>query len=266
VLAEPAVDRGELGALHAFADHVALALDRRRLRADAARAGRLAEANELRAALLAAVSHDLRTPLASVKASVSSLRQPDVARTDDQRDEFLAAIEQGTDRLGDLITNLLGMSRIQAGAVELASAPVGFDEVVPAALLGLDTRGVPVEVDVDEGLPRVCADAALLERAVANLVDNACKWSPPGAGVEVRAASRDGRVALAVADHGPGIAPADRERVFEPFQRLGDRGPAGSGLGLAVAQGFVRLMGGAITVEDTPGGGTTMVLDLAAVP
>ncbi len=112
----------------------------------------------------------------------------------------------------------------------------------------------------------MCADAALLERAVANLVDNACKWSPPDASVEVRAAAHDGRVALAVADHGPGIAQAERERVFEPFQRLGDRGPAGTGLGLAVARGFVRLMGGAIVVEDTPGGGTTMVLDLPAAP
>jgi two-component system sensor histidine kinase KdpD len=270
VLDDGSIDDASIEALQTFAQHLALAVDRRRLRAEAAQAARVVEANELRGALLAAVSHDLRTPLASVKASVSSLRQPDVAWSPAQRDEFLEAIEDGADQLGELIANLLGMSRIQAGAVELALRDVGFDEIVPAALVGLDAHGIAVDVDVDEGLPRVRADAALLERAVANLIDNACKWSPPGGRVCVRAAAHAGRLGLLVVDRGPGVPPGERETIFQPFQRLGDGASAGdvsgTGLGLAVARGFVRLMGGEILVEDTPGGGTTMVLTLAESP
>jgi two-component system sensor histidine kinase KdpD len=139
---------------------------------------------------------------------------------------------------------------------------VGYEEVVPAALASLsgDTRGV--EVVVDDSLPRVAADPALLERAVANLASNAIAASRPGDLVRIEAGAVAGRVDLRVVDRGPGISEEDRERIFEPFQRLGDATGNGVGLGLAVARGFVEAMGGELTVDDTPGGGVTMVVGL----
>jgi len=256
----------DLRVLNAFVFQLAAAIDRRRIGAQAAQAAALAEADELRSALLQAVSHDLRTPLAGIKASASSLRQPDIHWSDTDRDEFLRTIEDETDRLAALVGNLLDMSRIQAGAVMPASRPVGLEEVVPAAVAGLGPRAQIVVVAVPESLPPVDADPALLERVVANLVDNAVAHSPPDAPVRVEAGEVGDRVLVRVVDRGPGIPAAERERVFQPFQRKGDssrsRG-AGVGLGLAVARGFTRAMGGDLVVDDTPGGGTTMVLDLA---
>jgi two-component system sensor histidine kinase KdpD len=255
--------------LNAFVAQLAAATDRRRVGAQAAQAAALAEANELRSALLQAVSHDLRTPLAGIKASASSLRQPDIEWSDADRDEFLRTIEDETDRLTALVGNLLDMSRIQAGAVAAAPRAVGLEEVVPAAVAGLGPRGHAVEVEVPETLPPVAADPVLLERVVANLVENAVAHSPAGSPVRVEAGEVGGRVLIRVVDRGPGIAPADREQVFQPFQRLHDspsRGGAGVGLGLAVARGFTDAMGGEITIDDTPGGGTTMVVELDVAP
>jgi two-component system sensor histidine kinase KdpD len=254
--------------LNAFAVQLGAAVDRRRLHAQAARAAALAEADELRTALLQAVSHDLRTPLAGIKASASSLRQPDIAWSEEDRQEFLRTIEDETDRLTDLVTNLLDMSRIQAGAVTPLQRPVGLDGIVPAALAGLGVRGRAVVVDVPETLPAVNTDPAMLERVVANLVDNALLHSHTDAEhpVRVEAGAVGTYVLLRVIDRGTGIPPALRERVFEPFQRLGDSGNGtGVGLGLAVARGFVRVLGGDLTIEDTPGGGTTMVIELDVV-
>jgi two-component system, OmpR family, sensor histidine kinase KdpD len=249
--------------LRAFAASLRAAHERRQLSAQAATAAALAEANELRSSLLQAVSHDLRTPLASIKASISSLRQRDVDFTDDDRESLLATVEDESDRLTALVTNLLDMSRIAAGVIRPALRPVGLDEVVPAALVSLGDTGGSIEVDVPDGLPLANADPALLERAVANLVQNAMVHGG-GAHVAVHAAVMDGHVELRVADRGPGIPAKLRDDIFRPFQRLGDRG-SGVGLGLAVAHGFVRAMGGTLTVEDTPGGGTTMVVELEAV-
>jgi len=250
--------------LRAFTGQVAMALEQRELREVSARAEGLEEANELRTALLAAVSHDLRTPLSSVKASVSSLLQRDVDFTPDATRELLETIDEGADRLNHLIGNLLDMSRLQTGALQLVMRDVGFEEIVPAALGGLTQPG-RVEVDVPETLPRVRADAALLERAVANVIENAIDWSPDGVRVRVEACIAQDRVDLHVVDQGPGIPPSQREEVFRPFQRLGDSSSDnGVGLGLAVARGFVEAMGGDISVEDTPGGGVTMIVSLAA--
>ena len=250
--------------LRSFAGQVALAVERRELRADAERAIGLAEANELRTALLAAVSHDLRTPLSSIKASVSSLLQRDVDLTPSATRELLETIDEDADRLNHLVGNLLDMSRLQTGALQLVMRDVGLDEVLPVALAGL-TQADRVDVDVAETLPRVHADAALLERAIANVVENAIAWSPPDAHVRVEACVAQDRVDLRVVDRGPGIPPAEREDVFRPFQRLGDRSNgSGVGLGLAVARGFVEAMGGEIVVDDTPGGGVTMVISMPA--
>ena len=254
--------------LNAFVAQLAAAIDRRRVGAQAATAAALAEANELRSALLQAVSHDLRTPLAGIKASASSLRQPDIEWSDADRDEFLRTIEDETDRLSALVGNLLDMSRIHAGAVAAAPRAVGLEEVVPAAVAGLGPRGDAVEVDVAETIPSVVADPVLLERVVANLVENAVAHSPDSAPVRVEAGEVGGRVLIRVVDRGPGIDPAERERVFQPFQRLHDSPShgAGVGLGLAVARGFTHAMGGHLTIDDTPGGGTTMVVELEAAP
>jgi two-component system sensor histidine kinase KdpD len=250
--------------LKAFAAQVAIAVQQRELRADAERAEGLAEANELRTALLAAVSHDLRTPLSSIKASVTSLLQRDVDFTPGATRELLETIDEGTDRLNHLVGNLLDMSRLQTGALQLMMRDVGLDEVLPVAIAGL-TQADRVDVDVDETLPRVRADAALLERAIANVVENAIAWSPASARVRIEACAAQHRVELQIVDRGPGIPSGRREDVFRPFQRLGDRSNgSGVGLGLAVARGFVEAMGGRIVVEDTPGGGVTMVISLDA--
>jgi two-component system sensor histidine kinase KdpD len=220
-----------------------------------------AEGNELKTALLTAVSHDLRTPLASIKASVTSLQQQDVTWSDADRRDLLATIDEESDRLNALVGNLLDMSRITTGALRLAPRGVGLDEVVPAARAALGDRATSIDVDVPESLPRAWADPGLLERAIANVVDNALTWSGPKP-VRITAVKHGAYVQLRIIDHGPGLGVAQRSHMFEPFQRLGDRGGTGVGLGLAVARGFVTAMGGSIHGEDTPGGGLTMVLDV----
>ena len=253
--------------LRAFADQLALALEARRLRADAETVVSLAQANALRTALLQAVSHDLRTPLASIKASVSGLLQHDVSFSDDDRESLLRNIDGAADRLDRLVVNLLDMSRLQAGAVVIAKRAVALEEVVAAALTGSAHAGGRVAIDVPDTLPLVVADPALLERAIANIVSNAIAWSPAGATVRIEAAQVHGRVDLRIIDRGPGIPLGARERIFEPFQRLGDRSnDAGVGLGLAIARGFVDSMGATLEIDDTPGCGVTFCIGLAVAP
>ncbi|MEU8919175.1 sensor histidine kinase KdpD [Streptomyces nigrescens] len=258
----PAEDRRVLAA---FAAQAAVVLDRQRLVGEAERARELAEGNRIRTALLAAVSHDLRTPLASIKASVTSLRSDDVAWSQEDEAELLAGIEAGADRLDHLVGNLLDMSRLQTGTVTPLIREIDLDEVVPMALGGVPEGSVTL--DIPEELPIVAVDPGLLERAVANLVENAVKYSPDGAAVLVSASALGDRVELRIADRGPGVPDSAKDRIFEPFQRYGDapRG-AGVGLGLAVARGFAEAMGGTLAAEDTPGGGMTMVLTLRAAP
>jgi two-component system sensor histidine kinase KdpD len=246
--------------LNAFLAQLAVALASRELRAEAATAVALAEADELRTALLRAVGHDLRTPLASIKAAASTLLAPDVHLDDATIAQLHHTIDEETDRLTDLVNNLLAMSRLQAGALQAASSDVDLDEVVGRALVSLGDRGANVIVDVPEDLPPIRADPALLERAIANVVDNGVGWAQNGSPVRVEGAALNNRVLLRIIDQGPGIPPTERERVFQPFQRLGDGSGAGSvGLGLAVARGFTEANQGELRIEDTPGGGTTMV-------
>ncbi|MFG2212940.1 ATP-binding protein [Streptomyces sp. NPDC048638] len=254
----PAEDRRVLAA---FAAQAAVVLDRQRLVGEAERARELAEGNRIRTALLAAVSHDLRTPLASIKASVTSLRSDDVAWSEADEAELLAGIEAGADRLDHLVGNLLDMSRLQTGTVTPLIREIDLDEVVPMALGGVPEGSVVL--DIPEELPIVAVDPGLLERSVANLVENAVKYSPDRETVLVSASALGGRVELRIADRGPGVPDSAKDRIFEPFQRYGDapRG-AGVGLGLAVARGFAEAMGGTLAAEDTPGGGMTMVLTL----
>ena len=251
--------------LRAFTDQLAVALRSRELQAEAANAELLAQANELRTALLRAVSHDLRTPLSSIKASATTLLAEDVTWTADNVRELLTTIDAEADRLNKLIENLLDMSRLQGGAVDLVQQVVGLDEVVAQAVASLGGRARDVVIDIPDDLAPIRCDPALLERAIANVVDNASAWSPPGRPVKVEGACIDASVELRVIDRGPGIPERARQTVFQPFQRLGDQQTdTGVGLGLAVARGFVDALGGDLTVEDTPGGGTTMVFRFKA--
>jgi two-component system sensor histidine kinase KdpD len=249
--------------LRAFANQLAVALAGRRLQAEAATATALAKANELRTALLAAVSHDLRTPLASIKASATSLLSDDVNWDPAAEHDLLKTIDIEADRLNALVGNLLDMSRLQTGSLPISARAVGLEEVVAGAVSSLEASDTAVETDVPETLPLVEVDPALLERAVANLVENAIRHAPADRSVRIIAGKVADRVDLRVIDTGPGIPRDERDRVFRPFQRLGDNpNGAGVGLGLAVAKGFVEAVGGELTVEDTPGGGTTMVVSL----
>ncbi len=238
------------------------ALDRARLRTQAAQAEALAEGNRMRTALLAAVSHDLRTPLASIKASVSSLRQTDVHWSPEDEADLLANIEQNADRLDALVGNLLDMSRLQTGSLAPFLRPTAVDEVAPVALRGLDNSDL-LDIVVPDDLPLVRADPGLLERVLANLFSNALRHSPPDSRPALRAREDGARVVLEVVDHGNGVPGDVKERIFEPFQRLDERS-SGVGLGLAVAKGFAEAMGGTIVAVDTPGGGLTVRVTLSA--
>ncbi len=245
--------------LAALANAAGRAVEGRRLVAHAAQARELAEIDRVRAALLAAVGHDLRTPLAGIKAAVSSLRLDDVDWAEAERRELLATIEESADRLGDLIANLLDMSRLQAGTLSLTLRPCAPEELVARALL---QHGADVQADIPENLPDVLADPGLCERVIANLLDNARRHSPPGSVVEIHAEAEPAAVTLRVVDHGPGVPQNRREEMFRPFQRLDDHSPEGIGLGLAIARGFTQAMDGALRPSTTPGGGLTMSLTL----
>jgi two-component system, OmpR family, sensor histidine kinase KdpD len=210
------------------------------------------------------VGHDLRTPLAGIKAGVSSLRQVDLDLTDEQRAELLATVEESADRMDDLVENLLAISRLRAGAISIHPEPVAAGDVTAAALLHTPTSRATV--DIPDDLPPVLADPGVLERAIANVLANAHRASPSGRTVEVTGLAAGDRVELHIVDHGHGVAEADRDRIFQPFQRLDDRTTDGGlGLGLAIAQGFLEAMGGTITPVDTPGGGLTMIISMPMV-
>jgi len=250
--------------LAAFAAEVAVAYRQRQLTEQAEVAENLAAADRTRTALLNAVSHDLRTPIASAKAAVSSLRGRDVTWSEHDRQELLASADSALDRLTALVTNLLDLSRLQAGALSVMSSPVGLDDVVSRALAMISAHD-RVELDVPPELPEVLADAGLLERVVANVVENALRFSPVDEQVRVAASELRGTVELRVLDRGPGIPQDTREAVFAPFQRRDDRAVstgAGVGLGLAIARGFVEAMDGRIMLDDTPGGGLTVSIAL----
>ncbi len=260
----PADDRRVLGA---FAAYAAVALEQQRLTAEAEAAKPIAAADRMRTALLAAVSHDLRSPIASAKAAISSLRSEDIDWDDADTAELLATADESLDRLTHLVANLLDMSRLQAGALSLFPRPSGLDEIVARSLDDLGPAGREITVDIPDTLPAVSADPAILERIVVNLTENALRYSPAGKPPLLAASALGDRVELRVVDRGPGIPEGDRDRMFVPFQRLGDTdNTTGVGLGLALARGLTEAMDGTLTAEDTPGGGLTMTISLPAAP
>ena len=249
--------------LTAFAAQATVALERARLARQAAAAVPLAAADKMRTALLAAVSHDLRTPLSAANLAVSSLADTSVQWSQENRAELLAGAKESLDRLTRLVENLLDMSRVQAGALTTHLEPIAVDDVIDAALDSLATNRRHVSRSTFDGVPEILADPALLERVIANLVGNAVNHAGTDSLVLITASALADQVQLRVIDRGPGIAPQDFERVFTPFQRLGDRdNTTGVGLGLALSRGLVEAMGGTLTPEETPGGGLTMVITI----
>jgi two-component system, OmpR family, sensor histidine kinase KdpD len=254
----PALFAEDQRVLGVFAAAAQSAYEARRLSARAREAGELATVDQQRTALLAAVGHDLRTPLAGIKASVGTLRQTDIDWTEEERQELLRTIEDSSDRLDSIVANLLDASRLQAGALTVRSEAVALDEVIGAAVLAVPGAAEQVTVDVAEDLPLVKADPGLLERVLANLLDNAVRHGPAGSPIEVSAVAGDSSAKLKVVDHGPGV-PADQlEGMFEAFHRAGGEA-SGVGLGLTVARGFVEAMGG-VLIADGSGDGLTMRL------
>jgi two-component system sensor histidine kinase KdpD len=249
--------------VEAFAAQAAVALRQERLAEQAAAVGSLAEVDKMRTALLSAVSHDLRTPLASAKAAVDGLRSTDVAFSDSDRDELLATIGISLERLTRLVDNLLDMSRLQAGALGLHPEPMSMAEALNRAIDDLGADGTAVEVVLGRDEPDVYADPVLIERVLVNLLSNALRYSPAGRPPLVSISEHAGYVECRVIDHGPGIPATEWDNVFMPFQRLGDRdNDTGVGLGLALSRGLAEAMGGSLTPELTPGGGLTMTLRL----
>lgn len=247
--------------LHAIVDQLIVAVENQRLARDAADVAALAETDAVRTAMLRAVSHDLRTPLASIKAMVSGLRDTSVRWTAAQTADALETVEDETDRLNTLVGNLLDASRLQIGALAVSMSATSVPDTIATCLHALGASAAAVEVEPLDELPLVMADSVLLERSLANVISNALRHSPRDEHVRVQASTSPEAVHLRIIDHGPGIPRSDRARVLVPFQRLGDQQTTdGVGLGLSIAQGFVNAMGATLTLDDTPGGGLTVTI------
>ncbi|PWC03714.1 ATP-binding protein [Agromyces badenianii] len=261
------LEASERRLLQVIAAQIDAAIEHGALATAASAADALAETDRVRSALLAAVGHDLRRPLTSASAAVSALRSREVELPAAERDELLATASESLDALAELVTNLLDVSRVQAGALAVTLAPTEVADVVFPALDELALGPGEVELDLADELAPVLADGVLLQRVIVNLLANAVRHSPAGVRVRVAASSFQGRTELRVVDRGPGIPAERRDEVFTPFQRLGDTdNDTGLGLGLALSKGFVEGMDGTLEVEDTPGGGLTMVVTLPSAP
>ncbi|MEO8477537.1 MAG: ATP-binding protein [Actinomycetota bacterium] len=253
--------------LEAAAKQAAGALDRARLDARVRLAQLDAETNQLRAAMFSSVTHDLRTPLASIKAGVTSLLDPSVNYEPEQERELLTTILEETDRLNRLVGNILDLAKIRAGALIPTRHAAAIDEIVGVVLSRMRPRmqaqGIRVESRLRPDLPDVMVDEMQLDQVLTNLLENAARYSPPDAEIVISAAIVNDAVQMRVSDRGPGIPPEERERVFEAFYR-GDRSPEmpGSGLGLAIVKAIVTAHGGRIWVEGAPGGGTAVVFQI----
>ena len=216
----------------------------------------------MKTAVLRAVSHDLRTPLMAILTSASALVREDLELDREDRSELAATILQEASRLDRLVGNLLDLSRLEAGAAPPEIAERSIDDIVVEALDELGEAGGRVKVSLPDDSYAVQADAQQIQRVLVNLIENALKYSPAGEPVHVQVTSTSSEALIRVVDHGPGLAPADRERIFEPFRRAADGGARGAGLGLAIARGFAESNGGRVWAESREGQGSTFVLAL----
>jgi len=242
-----------------------LAVERERIGAQAAEAESARRADVAKTAVLHAISHDLRTPLTAITTAGDALAQPGTSDAD--RAELVSVVREESHRLARMVSDLLDLSRIEAGAVEPRRDWIDLRDVVARAIAGVRAMhpDAVIAFELPEDLPLVRADAAQLERVFANLLENAVKFSAPGAAVQVRGAASSGRVTVRVVDHGPGIPPGQRAKVFEPFVRLGER-RGGAGLGLAISRGFVEANGGRIALQSGPEGGAAFAVSLPLAP
>jgi K+-sensing histidine kinase KdpD len=241
----------------------ALLEERERLAAEALEAEALRRADIIKTALLRSVSHDLRTPLMAISTAAGALARTDLAIDEADREELLEMIVTASARLDHLVGNLLDLSRLEAGAAQPEPQVVEVEELVAAALEELGESGDRIEVSLPEGSPLVQVDAHQIQRVLVNLLENALKYSSPAEPVRLLVAATSSEAVVRVIDHGPGVAPQDRGRIFEPFQRgVGPADTAGAGLGLAIARGFAEANGGTVSVESLSGQGATFVLAL----
>jgi two-component system sensor histidine kinase KdpD len=248
--------------LGATATELATVIDRAEMANHVAEVDALERANELRIALLRAVSHDLRSPLSAIQASVTSMLQDDVQWPPEDQTEFLQTISEETERLNRIVSDLLDAGRIQTGTLQVQKRPAGIEDVVSTVATAFRVQGHRLSIDTEIELPDVSTDPVLLERIVENLVRNALDHSPHQTPVRVTAGVVGDRIDLRIIDRGPGIDRDTRHMIFEPYRTLDDSHMAGVGLGLAVAKGLADALGHQITVDDTPGGGTTMILSV----
>lgn len=250
----------ERDVLRTFAGQIALALERLRLAGEAQSAQLDAEESRLRAALFSSVTHDLRTPLASITAAVTSLQDEQTTFSDEDRRDLLDTIRGEAERLNRLVGNLLNLARIRVGALKPDKEPAAIDELIEAVLARLRRllAGRDVRLKMREDLGEIAIDVLQIDQVLTNVIENACKYSPPGSEITVTAARWHDDVEVRVADRGRGIPVSERTRVFEPFVRRDDDERAGSGLGLSIAQAIVVAHGGSMWIEPTPGGGTTV--------
>jgi two-component system sensor histidine kinase KdpD len=258
----PADERRVLGAIAAQA---AVTVEQRRLAEAAEAAKPIAEAGQMRAALLATVGHDLRTPLAAAKAAIGGLRASDATWKPEQVREMAASAYASLDQLTRLADNLLDLNRLQAGELPLRPGPTDIADVVAHALASLGQPAANIRVLIPAATPLAVADPAQLERVLVNLLSNAIRYSPADSPATVTASALGDRVELRIIDQGPGVSPTDRDRIFAPLQRqAGQSTPPGTGLGLALSRGLTEAMQGTLTPEETPGGGLTMIVSLPA--
>ncbi len=259
------LDAADERLLQACARQVAASAERMRLDTRVRRATLESETSELRAALFSSVTHDLRTPLASIKAAATSLLDPEAIHDDEQQRELLATIREETDRLNRLLGNILDLAKIRAGALNPAKEPTPIEDVIESVLHRMKGRlgGVRIRTVIRPELPEVPMDPVQIDQVLTNLLENAARYSPTGAEITLVASLWHASIQVRVVDQGPGVPPEERERVFEPFYRgPGDMGASGSGLGLAIARAIVLAHGGKIWIEGTPGGGAAVVFEL----
>jgi two-component system, OmpR family, sensor histidine kinase KdpD len=249
--------------LDACVGQVGLTLERAQLADEAQRSELRAETEEMRSSLLSSVSHDLRTPIGAALGAVTTLLDTEVELSSDQRLELMLTIREETARLDRIVTNLLDMTRIESGALDMKKDWVPIDELVGGALTRLSARleARPLEIHVPADLPLARVDPVLMEQLLVNLLENAAKHTPEGSAIEILASAYDGAITLEVADRGKGIEPGTEVRIFEKFVR-GGTSSHGVGLGLAICRGIANAHGGTIRASNREGGGASFVISL----
>ncbi|HUX65827.1 MAG TPA: ATP-binding protein [archaeon] len=262
LLADPAIEELELKTLvTTFGSQILILLERQMFEDSERALSDIRQTDQMRVALLNAVSHDLRGPLASSKAAISSLLNDQVTWSAQDQRELLESADQSLNQLNHLIENLLDMSRLESNSIFLNWRNVGVEDVVSGAVKFLKSPTSSIEISIDSDLPPIIGDPILLERVIGNLLENSIRFSPKDRPVTVAAFKTEGRIEIRIIDHGPGISVKNQSKVFIPFQRLGDRdNTTGVGLGLAIVKGFTELMHGRVSMEETYLGGLTVVL------